>query len=123
MAGDGAALTQGEPLLAVRDLVVRYGQVEALHGLSLEVFPGEIVAVIGSNGAGKSTTLRAISGMIRPAGGRVLFAGRDITGLPSRCRPGARRPRSARRRLVLRTWPTPSVRPWRPRMSRCTSAA
>src|SRR5207248_5679730 len=73
----------GEPLLAVRDLVVRYGQVEALHGLSLEVFPGEIVAVIGSNGAGKSTTLRAISGMIRPAGGRVLFAGRDITGLPS----------------------------------------
>ena len=83
MAGDGATPTQGEPLLAVQDLVVRYGQVEALHGLSLEVFPGEIVAVIGSNGAGKSTTLRAISGMIRPAGGRVLFAGQDITGLPS----------------------------------------
>jgi branched-chain amino acid transport system ATP-binding protein len=71
------------PLLSVKDLVVRYGQVEALHGVSLEVYPGEIVALIGSNGAGKSTTLRAISGMIRVESGRVLFDGQDITNLRS----------------------------------------
>jgi branched-chain amino acid transport system ATP-binding protein len=69
------------PLLSVTDLVVRYGQIEALHGVSLEVFPGEVVALIGSNGAGKSTTLRAVSGIIPVAGGRVLFDGREITNL------------------------------------------
>jgi branched-chain amino acid transport system ATP-binding protein len=71
------------PLLVVKDLKVRYGQVEALHGVSLEVFPGEVVALIGSNGAGKSTTLRAISGMIRSEGGSVAFDGRDVTNLRS----------------------------------------
>jgi branched-chain amino acid transport system ATP-binding protein len=71
------------PLLQVEELVVRYGQVQALHGLSLEVYPGEVVAIIGSNGAGKSTTMRAISGMIKPYSGRVLFQGRDITRLAS----------------------------------------
>ena len=70
-------------VLSVADLVVNYGQVEALHGISLEVRRGEVVALIGSNGAGKSTTLRAISGMIRPAAGRIVFEGRDIAGLPS----------------------------------------
>ena len=69
------------PLLSVSDLVVRYGQIEALHGVSLEVFPGEVVALIGSNGAGKSTTLRAVSGMIPVAGGSVLFDGQEITNL------------------------------------------
>jgi branched-chain amino acid transport system ATP-binding protein len=69
------------PLLSVQDLHVRYGQVEALHGVSLEVYPGEIVALIGSNGAGKSTTLRAISGLIRSERGSVTFDGRDITNL------------------------------------------
>lgn len=73
----------GPPLLSVSDLLVRYGQVEALHGVSLDVYPGEIVALIGSNGAGKSTTLRAISGMIPVAGGSVTFAGKDITNLRS----------------------------------------
>ncbi len=68
-------------LLSVKDLVVRYDQVEALHGVSLDVFPGEIVALIGSNGAGKSTTLRAISGMIPIAGGSVTFDGSDTTAL------------------------------------------
>jgi ABC-type branched-subunit amino acid transport system ATPase component len=68
-------------LLSVKDLVVRYDQVEALHGVSLDVFPGEIVALIGSNGAGKSTTLRAISGMIPIAGGSVTFDGQDTTAL------------------------------------------
>jgi branched-chain amino acid transport system ATP-binding protein len=69
------------PLLSVTDLAVRYGQIEALHGVSLEVFPGEVVALIGSNGAGKSTTLRAISGMIPLVGGSVVFDGQDITNL------------------------------------------
>src|ERR1700682_4196943 len=69
------------PLLAVKALAVRYGQIEALHGVTLEVFPGEIVALIGSNGAGKSTTLRAISGMIPVVGGNVMFNGQDVTNL------------------------------------------
>jgi ABC-type branched-subunit amino acid transport system ATPase component len=71
------------PLLSVKDLVVRYGQVEALHGVSLDVYPGEIVALIGSNGAGKSTTLRTISGMIRADSGSVVFDGQDVTNLRS----------------------------------------
>lgn len=72
-----------EPLLAVRDLAVRYGEVEALHGISLQVFAGEIVALIGSNGAGKSTTLRAISGMVPTFAGSVVFDAQDITNLRS----------------------------------------
>jgi branched-chain amino acid transport system ATP-binding protein len=73
--------TSTPPLLSVVDLSVRYGQVEALHGVSLEVFPGEIVALIGSNGAGKSTTLRAVSGVIPVDRGRVTFDGHEITNL------------------------------------------
>ena len=69
------------PLLSVKDLVVRYGQVEALHGVALDVFPGEVVALIGSNGAGKSTTLRAISGLLRSQSGSVTFDGHDITNM------------------------------------------
>ena len=69
------------PLLSVSDLVVRYGQIEALHGVSLEVFPGEVVALIGSNGAGKSTTLRAVSGMIPVTGGSIFFDRQQITNL------------------------------------------
>jgi branched-chain amino acid transport system ATP-binding protein len=68
-------------LLSVTGLAVRYGQIEALHGVSLEVSPGEVVALIGSNGAGKSTTLRAISGMIPVVGGSVVFDGQDVTNL------------------------------------------
>jgi len=70
-----------KPLLSVSDVVVRYGQIEALHGVSLEVFPGEVVALIGSNGAGKSTTLRAVSGMTPVAGGSVFFDGHETTNL------------------------------------------
>jgi len=72
-----------EPLLEVKDLLVRYGPVEALLGVSLDVFPGEIVALIGSNGAGKSTTLRAISGMIPVESGSVRLGGEPITNMPS----------------------------------------
>jgi branched-chain amino acid transport system ATP-binding protein len=69
-------------VLEVQNLSVRYGAITALHGISLSVPAGGIVTLIGGNGAGKTTTLRAISGMVRPASGRIVFDGRDITGLP-----------------------------------------
>jgi branched-chain amino acid transport system ATP-binding protein len=68
-------------LLEVEDLRVRYGAVEAVHGVSFAVNPGEVTALIGANGAGKSSTLAAISGLV-PAGGRIRFDGRDIAGAP-----------------------------------------
>ncbi len=70
-------------LLDVADLKVGYGRIEAVRGLSLRVAPGEFVGVIGSNGAGKSSTMRAIAGSVRPSGGRISLAGRDVTALPS----------------------------------------
>ncbi|CAA9560681.1 MAG: Branched-chain amino acid transport ATP-binding protein LivF, partial [uncultured Thermomicrobiales bacterium] len=72
-----------EPLLAVEGLRAAYERIEVLHGLDLIVHRGEIVAVIGANGAGKSTTLKVISGLLPPRRGRVRFAGRDITGRPA----------------------------------------
>jgi branched-chain amino acid transport system ATP-binding protein len=69
-----------EPMLEVRDLVVRYGAIEAVHGISFDVREGEVVALIGANGAGKTSTLAAISGLLRPARGSVRLAGRDLTG-------------------------------------------
>ena len=72
-----------EPLLSVRDLVVHYGVIRALSGISLQVPRGRIVALIGANGAGKSTTLRAISGLVRPTSGAVEFQGRSLAGVPS----------------------------------------
>lgn len=71
------------PLLHIDNLHVRYGAIEALHGISLSVEPGEIVALLGCNGAGKSTTLRAISGLIPASEGQVMFEGRPISGLRS----------------------------------------
>ena len=68
-------------LLELRDLTVRYGEIEAVRGVSLSVEAGEVVTLLGSNGAGKSTTLKAISGLVRPAGGEILFEGRSIRGL------------------------------------------
>ncbi|MBI1737483.1 MAG: ABC transporter ATP-binding protein [Candidatus Rokubacteria bacterium] len=67
------------PLLELADVSVAYGKRRALDGVSLAVAPGEIVALLGANGAGKSTTLRAISGLVRPARGRIVYDGRDIT--------------------------------------------
>jgi len=69
------------PLLDVRDLRAGYGAITAVKGITLHVDEGEIVTLIGSNGAGKSTTLRAISGVIRPRGGQVTFAGQRIDRL------------------------------------------
>lgn len=66
-------------LLEVKDLHVYYGAIHALHGISFHVDEGEIVTLIGANGAGKSTTLRAISGIVRPRAGSITFKGRDIT--------------------------------------------
>jgi branched-chain amino acid transport system ATP-binding protein len=70
-------------LLRASNLDVHYGAVHALSGVSIEIARGEIVTLIGANGAGKSTTLRAVSGMVRPSAGRVEFDGQDITGSPS----------------------------------------
>jgi branched-chain amino acid transport system ATP-binding protein len=69
------------PLLELRDVSVLYGEIEAVRGLSLAVEPGEVVTLLGSNGAGKSTTLRAISGLVRPAAGEILLDGGSILGL------------------------------------------
>ena len=70
-------------MLIIDNLQAAYGKVEVLHGISLEVPKGKLVTLIGSNGAGKTTTMRAISGMIKPRGGKVMLAGRDITGMDS----------------------------------------
>ncbi|MEB3271607.1 MAG: ABC transporter ATP-binding protein [Synechococcus sp.] len=70
------------PLLQLQAVSVRYGAVQALHGLSLEVHQGELVTLLGANGAGKSSTLRAISGLA-PAEGRILWRGRSLAGLPA----------------------------------------
>ena len=69
-------------MLELEDLHVRYGPIEALHGISLRVAAGTIVTLIGGNGAGKSTTLRAISGLLTPTAGRITFEGRPIHGRP-----------------------------------------
>jgi branched-chain amino acid transport system ATP-binding protein len=68
-------------LLSVSELTVSYGAIRALHGVSCEVDDGEIVALIGANGAGKSTTLRTISGLLRPESGAICFYGRRIDGM------------------------------------------
>lgn len=68
------------PLLSVEGLQVRYGAIEAVTDAAITVMPGEFVGVIGSNGAGKSSTMRAIAGVLKPAGGRVQFDGSDVTG-------------------------------------------
>src|ERR1700681_331875 len=69
------------PLLEIRGLVVRYGEIEALRGMSVSVDEGQVVTLLGANGAGKSTTLRAISGLAKPASGDILYDGKSIAGL------------------------------------------
>ena len=70
-----------ETVLKITDLRVSYGGIEALKGISMDVQRGQIVTLIGANGAGKSTTLRAISGLVHPASGKIEFLGKDITGM------------------------------------------
>ena len=72
-----------EIVLSAENIVARYGSVEALHGVSLSVRRGQVVALLGANGAGKSTTLRALSGLVTASSGFVRFLGEDITGVPA----------------------------------------
>jgi len=70
-------------MLAIRDLDLFYGDAQALDRVSLEVQAGEIVAIVGSNGAGKTSLIRAIAGMLRPRAGSIAFEGREIAGEPA----------------------------------------
>lgn len=70
-------------MLEIKNLEVSYGSIKALHGVSLKVPEKSIVTLIGANGAGKSTTLRAISGLIKARGGNVVYDGQEITNLPA----------------------------------------
>ncbi len=71
----------GKPLLVIDDLHVSYGAIAAVKGISLKVYPGEIVSLIGGNGAGKSTTMRSISGLLKSKKGSINFEGKEITGI------------------------------------------
>jgi branched-chain amino acid transport system ATP-binding protein len=84
-----AAVADDRPvLLEVRDLVVHYGRIEALHGVSLTVRQGELVTLLGANGAGKTTLMRAISGLRPPTSGSVWFQGNDISRIKAHKRVG-----------------------------------
>jgi branched-chain amino acid transport system ATP-binding protein len=74
------------PLLEIRDIVVGYGRIEALHGISISVEDGELVTLIGANGAGKTTTMRAISGIRPLTRGSIHFDGKDITRMKAHLR-------------------------------------
>ena len=76
------------PLLEVRDLSLRFGGLMALDGVGFSARAGEITAVVGPNGAGKTSAINCISGVLRPAGGKVLLDGHDVTGLPAHRFPG-----------------------------------
>lgn len=67
-------------MLNIRDLNTSYGAIKALHGISLDVSEGELVALLGANGAGKSTTLKSITGVLRPSSGSIEFMGEEIVG-------------------------------------------
>ena len=73
-----------EPMLKVTDLAVSYGHVEALRGINVEVHKGQIVSIIGANGAGKTTMLRTISGLVKPKTGTVEFEGEPLPRKPSK---------------------------------------
>ena len=71
------------PILSVEDLVVAYGHVEAVRGVSFHADAGSLVTLVGANGAGKTSILNAIAGLVRPRSGRVLYAGKDVTRRPA----------------------------------------
>jgi branched-chain amino acid transport system ATP-binding protein len=109
-------------MLKVDNLHVAYGGVQAVRGISLEVRPGEITALLGANGAGKSSTLAAIVGTVRPASGQVFFEGQEITGtrpeklvkrgialIPEGARVFARQPVEQNLRLGAYTVPSETV--------------
>jgi branched-chain amino acid transport system ATP-binding protein len=82
-APNGSNATAGQPLLEVSNITAYYGDLQALFDISLQVNAGEIVTLIGANGAGKTTILRVISGMKSPASGSVRFAGQDTSRVPA----------------------------------------
>src|SRR5207244_5113951 len=98
--GAGAPRPRRLVTLAVRDLAVRFGGVAALEGGPFDVRPGSITSVIGPNGAGKTTAFNAITGYLRPAGGRVTYENVALTGL---------RPSAIARRGIVRTFQRTSV--------------
>src|ERR1700738_5367095 len=69
--------------LAVENLCAAYGEIEVLHGVNLAVEKGQIIALLGAHGAGKSTTIKAIMGLVKPSAGRILLDGRDLSGRPA----------------------------------------
>ncbi|HOB10958.1 MAG TPA: ATP-binding cassette domain-containing protein, partial [Acetomicrobium sp.] len=71
-------MTTLEPILSIRELVVSYGAIKALHGISMDVYEGEIVCVIGANGAGKSTLLNSVMGAVPIEMGEILFEGKPL---------------------------------------------
>lgn len=89
VAAEGAGVIAGgmrmneheEPVLEAVSLVVGYGEVDIVRGASVAVRPGEVVVVLGPNGAGKSTLMKAVAGLLKPRAGRLVLAGRDVTGL------------------------------------------
>jgi len=107
-----------DPILSLVDVHAGYDGVPVVFGVSLEVMPGEMVAVVGANGAGKSTTLRAVAGLNNPLQGTIRFEGRDISRLPSpwasaTCPRGGDCSRSSQSRRTCGSAPTRSNR--RPR--------
>jgi branched-chain amino acid transport system ATP-binding protein len=80
-------IRMSDPILQIDNLVVRYGGIEAVRGVSLSVARGEAVALIGANGAGKTSVLRAITGLVKPHAGQVRYMGYDITDQPGHERP------------------------------------
>jgi branched-chain amino acid transport system ATP-binding protein len=72
-----------DPILEVDRLTVSYGRVEAVRGVSFQAAPGSLVTLVGANGAGKSSVINAVSGMLRPSGGRITFRGEDVTRTPA----------------------------------------
>ena len=79
-----AAASAGVSLQAIEK---RYGEVRALDGVSLEVQPGEMIALLGTSGCGKTTLLRSVAGLEQPDAGRIVIGGQDVTGTPARKRP------------------------------------
>ncbi len=76
-------MNRQSPLLEVENLSVCYGHVEAVRDVSFRIRPGEFVSIIGNNGAGKSSTLNAIAGVVKPAGGKIKIGGVEVQGLPA----------------------------------------
>lgn len=71
------------PMLKVENLSVHYGMIQAVRDVSFEVNEGEVVSLIGANGAGKTTILRTLSGLVRPSAGKIQFLGKEIQKLPA----------------------------------------